>query len=396
MEGLVDQPYIHLDIRTPFGETVGATQVESAFAESLGARQDNFRRGGWHIQYVEDTNLGSNHRIFLDLEDPSNKSETVVDRDACIPLEAAMEALGELVMEEKGEGNFQLLYGSGPICFSLLYVNGSPFHVLRLDAEAGPKTALRLRQHREFALTQGKIAGSGLKTYLATGDPLAQCEALHALKPQSISLGLPTRNANSNPLLLHLGLAHAARQKDLLAHNRVDEKNRFDNALIRDRSQFFLVVGIATVFCLVAVALMSILIQQDQRQLQKLEKAASAYAGQVATISKLKREKTAVETDLQSLKPVWNRPMNWAALFAEIAKALPNEAGMDGLSVVRKPDGHLEVTFRSWVKDWDKVQSIQNKLSATALFSKVTLSEQRKDLTSGVVVFHVTGQLVRN
>ncbi len=396
MEGLVDQPYIHLDIRTPFGETIGTTQVESAFAESLGARQDNYRRGGWHIQYVEDTNLGSNHRIFLDLEDPSIKNEKVMDRDACMPLEAAMEALGELVMEEKGEGNFQLLYGSGPICFSLLYVNGSPFHVLRLDAEAGTKAALRLRQHREFALSQGKIAGSGLKTYLAPGDPLAQFEPLQTLGPQPVSLGLPTQNAHAIPLLLHLGLAHAARQKDLLAHNRVGEKNRFDNAIIRDRSKFYLVAGIATMLCLVAAAIMTIMIQQDRRQLQKLEKAASAYTDQVATISELKREKTNVEKDLQSLKPVWNRPMNWAAVFAEIAKALPNEAGMDGLTVVRKPDGHLELTFRSWVKDWDKVQSIQRKLSASAFFSTVTLSEQRKDLTSGVVVFHVTGQLVRH
>src|SRR5690606_36377856 len=39
-EGLPFQPYIHLDIRTPFGETVGARQVEEALAESLGPRRD--------------------------------------------------------------------------------------------------------------------------------------------------------------------------------------------------------------------------------------------------------------------------------------------------------------------------------------------------------------------
>ena len=128
VEGLVGQPYIHLDIRTPFNETVGTSQVDAGLSESLGPRQGKFRRGGWHIQFVEDTNLGSNHRIFIDLEDSAKKNEAIADRDACLTLEIAMEALGELVMAEKGETSFQLLYGGSHFCMSLLFVNGSPFN----------------------------------------------------------------------------------------------------------------------------------------------------------------------------------------------------------------------------------------------------------------------------
>lgn len=396
VEGLVGQPYIQLDIRTPFNETVGTSQVDAGLSESLGPRQGKFRRGGWHIQFVEDTNLGSNHRIFIDLEDSATKTEAIADRDACLTLEIAMEALGELVMAEKGETNFQLLYGGSHFCMSLLFVNGSPFHVLRLDEAVGSKAALRLRQHREFALAQGKSGGAGLKTYLAVRDPLAQCEDIQTLGPQDVTLGLPNNNDQDFSLLLHLGLAQAARQSDLMAHNRVSARNRSRNSIIRSRALFLSVMGITTLACLAIAGILAVLIQQNQRQLQHLLTAAAAYQGQVADIRELRHEKTTREAELQSLKPVWHRAVDWATLFSELSQALPNDAGMDGLSVVRKPDGHLELTFRAWVKDWDKVQSIQRSLSATSFFSSVSLSEQRKDLTSGVVVFHVTGHLVRD
>ncbi len=66
--GIDGEPYIHLDIRTPFGESVGQSQIDLALAEALGSRQSNFENLGWHIQFVEDTNLGSNHRVFVALK----------------------------------------------------------------------------------------------------------------------------------------------------------------------------------------------------------------------------------------------------------------------------------------------------------------------------------------
>ena len=78
-----------------------------------------------------------------------------------------------------------------------------------------------------------------------------------------------------------------------------------------------------------------------------------------------------------------------------IAASLPEQAGIDGLTVGRKPDGSLEMSFRAWVRDWNQVQAIQKKLEAGKLFSGISLSEQRKDLTTGVVIFHVTGKVER-
>ena len=56
----------------------------------------------------------------------------------------------------------------------------------------------------------------------------------------------------------------------------------------------------------------------------------------------------------------------------------------------KQASGDLELSFRAWVKDWNRVQDIQKNLLATGYFKTVSLSEQKKDLASGVVVFHIT------
>lgn len=405
-EGLPLQPYIHLDIRTPFGESVGKRQVEEALAESLGPRRDRFSAGGWHIQFVEDTNLGSNHRVFVDLIETGNDSKGLAGMDAGLSLELAMEALGELVSAEKSEANFQLLYGGEGFCYSLLYLNGAAFHVLRVGEGAGAKSSARLRRHREFASVAGKNGGPGMKTYLAKGDPLWEFQAIRELHPEEFTCagsGLPSKEsaksgdrADGIASLLHLGLAQAALQRDFSAHNRVPEADRRRNAVIRTRHRFTLATGATFFGCLAVAGAMYAAIHATQSRLSDLKEKAAAYQPQVEAIRALRVEKASLERGLEGLRPLWKGPLDWGAIFAGIAAALPEEAGMDGLAVARKPDGVLELSFRAWVKDWDKVQTIQKRLSTTRPFKSVTLSEQRKDLATGNVVFHVTAGLERN
>ncbi|HKP97691.1 MAG TPA: hypothetical protein VJ385_18260 [Fibrobacteria bacterium] len=400
-EGLARKPYIHLDIRTPFGETVGESQVQEALAESLGPRKDKYRLGGWHIQFVEDTNLGSNHRVFADLIETTASSGGLAGMDAGLSLELAIEALGELVAAEKGEQNFQLLYGGAQFCYSLLYLNGSPFHVLRVDEGAGDKAAARLRRHREFApgnrdsaQTNGR---SGLKTFLPEGDPLRETATVRDLRPDAIGLGAADGSAETgNAWPLHLGLAHAARQRDFSPHNRVAADARRRNEGIRTRFRFFLAMGAAAVLCALAAAVFAIAIHRSQSELRTLKEKASAYQAQVDSIRALRKERARLEAAVGDLQPLWHGAMDWNSVLGSIASALPKEAGMDGLSVSRQADGSLELSFRAWVRDWNQVQGIQKKLSASRRFSGVTLSEQRKDMQTGVVVFHVTGKLGRD
>jgi hypothetical protein len=413
-EGLASQPYLHIDIRTPFGETVGDRQVEDAVAESLGPRRDRFRIAGWHIQFVEDTNLGSNHRVFVDLSDAASPAKGLEGMDAGLSLELAIEALGELVAAEKGETSFQLLFGSGRFCYSLLFLNGSPFHVLRVGEGAGAKAASRLRRHREFATGLGRSAGSALKTYLAKGDPLWDGAAVKELKaePLEFSLalgdakadadaGLPAApvdlsgEASRHAWLLHLGLAQAARQKDFAAHNRVGQDQRRRNESIRTRFRFILAMAATLAFCLLIAGVYWISSRVTQSQLAAIKAQASVYQSQVDSIRSLRIKKMGLEASLSDLRPIWHQPMDLGSVLASIAASLPDEAGIDGLTIGRKPDGSLEMSFRAWVRDWNQVQGIQKNLAAGKRFSGITLSEQRKDMATGVVIFHVTGKVER-
>ncbi len=387
-EGIAGQAYIHLDIRTPFGETVDERQVNEALAEGLGPRRDRFRIGGWHIQFVEDTNLGSNHRVFVDLVDAGAPKSGQGGMDAGLSLELAMEALGELVATAKGEANFQLLYGGKEFCYSLLYLNGGPFHLLRVDEGAGPKAAARMRRHREFAA--GRNGNAGLRVFVAKGDPL--WEHLPAKEARTEGFAFPGVPEGGDTLL-HLGLAQAARQRDFASHNRVSGEERRRNEGIRTRFRFMLALGAAIAVAALAAAGYGAAIRISQSQLASLRSQASVYQAPVDSIHGLRAAKMRLEASVQDLRPMWRGPMDWNAVLVALSASLPRESGIDGLAVSRESDGSLELSFKAWVRDWDQVQSIQKRLSASKRFSAISLSEQRKDLVTGVVVFHVTCKL---
>jgi hypothetical protein len=387
-EGLASQPYLHLDIRTPFGETVDERQVAEALAEALGSKRDRYRLGGWHVQFVEDTNLGSNHRVFVDLIDSGRGGTAQAGMDAGISLELAMEALGEMVAAEKGETNFQLLYGGGDFCYSLLYVAGSPFHILRVADGAGPKAIARLKRHREFA--GGRSGSGGLRVFLSKGDPLWDLPEAKDLKPEAFTLaGAP----EGGEALLHLGLAGAARQRDFASHNRVSSEARRRNESIRTRFRFYLALTASAVAAALAAGVFALAIHFSERQAAELRAQASAYQAQVDAIRALRVRKARLEASIADLKPIWRGQADWNAAFSDLAKSLPKEAGIDGFTVARTPDGELELSFKAWVRDWDQVQAIQKRLAANGRFTSVSLSEQRKDLATGVVVFHVTAKM---
>lgn len=387
-EGIAAQPYVHLDIRTPFGETVDERQVQEALAEALGPKRDRFRLGGWHVQFVEDTNLGSNHRVFADLLDATRGGSAQAGMDSGLSLELAMESLGDMVAGEKGEANFQLVLGGKEYCYSLLYLGGSPFHVLRIPDGAGPKAVARLKRHREFA--GGRSGNGGLRVFLDKRDPLWEAPEIKEMKPEAFTLAGAPEGGDS---LLHLGLAGAARQRDFASHNRVPAEARRRNESVRTRFRFYLALTASAVAAALIAGAYGVAIRVSERQAAELRAQASAYQAQVDAIRALRVRKARLESSIADLKPIWRGQMDWNAVLSELAKALPKEAGIDGFTVIRGQDGGLELTFKTWVRDWDQVQAIQKRLVAGGRFKSVSLSEQRKDIATGVVVFHVAAKL---
>jgi Tfp pilus assembly protein PilN len=190
-------------------------------------------------------------------------------------------------------------------------------------------------------------------------------------------------------------LAQAARQKDFAAHNRVGRDQRRHNESIRTRFRFIVAMAATIAACLLFAGGYWVFSGVSQSRLAGLKAQASMYQSQVDSIRALRAEKARLEASLSDLRPIWHQPMDWSSVLGSIAAALPKEAGIDGLTVRRKSDGSLEMSFRAWVRDWNQVQAIQKSLAAGKRFSGITLSEQRKDLSTGVVIFHVTGKVER-
>jgi hypothetical protein len=260
--------------------------------------------------------------------------------------------------------------------------------VLRVDGEASPQTAAKLRRHREFAA--GRAGNGILRTFLAKGDPLWDTEAAKDIRAEAFLL---PGAGEAGEALLHLGLAQAARQRDFLSHNRVTADSRRRNEGIRTRFRFVVALAASTAACALAVGAYVAAIQVSKARVATLRERASAYQAQVDAIRELRREKGRLESSVQDLRPMWRGVIDWPGVLGALSLALPREAGIDGLNVARATDGSLDLSFRAWVKDWNQVQSIQKKLAASGRFINISLSEQRKDLGTGVVVFNVTARL---
>jgi hypothetical protein len=176
-------------------------------------------------------------------------------------------------------------------------------------------------------------------------------------------------------------------------HNRVPSEARRRNQSIRTRFRFYLALTASAVAAALAAGAFGLAIRFSERQVTDLSAQASAYQAQVDAIRALRVRKTRLEASIADLKPIWRGQADWNTVLSDIAKALPKEAGIDGFTVARAQDGELELSFKTWVRDWDQVQAIQKRLAAGGRFTSVSLSEQRKDLATGVVVFHVTAKM---
>ncbi len=328
--------------------------------------------------------------------------------DGQYPLELAIEAYGEKIFADKGEANFQFLFRENNFAYSLLFLNGAPFHILKISLGSlknDQDFEKRILQHREFALNQGKLGQTALKLFYQGEIELQNLLLLQALKPIHLP---PLGNSDENKIAkstspslggkstLHYGLALVAHQAQYQGHNQSAQEEKNSNYLVRTRFQFLKIFAGIFVLCLLILSGLFLSNFLLQNKINKLNASYQVFQNQVEKIRDLRKEKKQIEISVTNLSPVWNLPINWSEVFQGLAKALPHEAGMDGISATLRPDGKISLSFRAWVKDWNQVQGIEKMLSHTHPFSNIILSEQRKESTSGTVVFQVSALLERN
>ncbi len=425
VKGLAGTRFLHLDIQTPFGESVTDEAVEKALSESLGKKRGLYRLQGWHLFFAEDTNQGSNHRVFAELavfaanEVNGGEGGGATDKekiprlvDAWLPVEAAIESLAENFAIETGQADFQLLLPFASYLYSLLFIAGQPFHLLRLNQEnfvegnTGTwnwnEVETRLIRHREFGLAARPTVtelGMVLPT-LSKNDGRAPIPALKNWKIRAWDCGCakPFKGdwdpKYSSAILVHFGLALAATTGHWESHDGLSGVGHQRNITLRQSFLAAKTTALALILCLTAWGAYLFRHHRVETRIAALAAEARVHGGQVESIERLRIEKNGLEEELLRMQPVWTKPLAWDAILAVITQALPTEAGMEGLAAMNS-EGTTRLSFKVWVKDWDEVGAMQEKLSASPYFSHVELSEQKRDSQSGIVAFYVNCRLRR-
>lgn len=400
------RPFLHLDIRTPFGEPVAEEAVHSAFTEALGPAAADYRLHAWHVLHQEDIHVGTNHRVFAELVDlkSAEPSDAVGEADGVYGLALALETLGEILSSREGQPHFQLVVRHGEEAWSLLHLNAQPFHILRAQG-SDASIRMRLTEHHRYLLAQKRQPPETAALYLAGEDPLRSDPGLDSdwnLRDWTTLLPSPSQPRGKAPgaqkalpvgtWVWHQGLLQAARREDFAEHNRVPAAKRKKRAVQRDlRATAIRCLGIALLGG-VAYAAAYGWGSHDRREIEAIREAASHHAAAVRELGRLRQERSAGADTLQALIPLARPPVDLARLTEAVASALPEGSALDAYMLKPSEQGHT-LHFRASVPDWETLTPFQDGLTASGLFAAVEFLDQRKDPERDRIFFQAACRL---
>ena len=387
VEGEKGIPFLHRDVRTPFGEMPDSNQVEQSLKDVLGDNSP-YKINEWHSYFVEDTNLGSSHRIFTDLNQTNQKIEKS-RADYKLPLELAILSLGEEIFNTTGFASFQFVFYSGDFIWSLLFCKGSPLHILRITKDDHNYIVDRLGEHKNYLANQFKDQEPFLRIVLS------QTEIRKFIDPgldeniveHDFNFAKP-KEWDTGSALLHYGLALSSRNVEHQKHSRTSQENLEANRNERSFHSFLFVMFFSLLIGGIVSAASWYNLRQERLELTQTMKSAQIFETEIAIIDSLRDIRSDLVRKVYKLKPVWRNDYDWESILNQIAASLPKNSGIDALMAERNPQG-MNLNFKAWVSDWAEVEEIQNKLSNISKITEVKISEQRKDPENDVVIFQV-------
>ncbi|MFC1584988.1 hypothetical protein ACFL5V_05530 [Fibrobacterota bacterium] len=404
IEGLRNVTCLHREISLPFGAVLTHEAVEQNLKECLGQKRNRFGKALWHTYFQEDTKQGTRHRVFISLTDKEQRHANFRS-DLSLPVETAVLALAARAGQKTGEQNFQFIMAWRETVFSVLYMGGSPYHLLKVQAPDSEQTLERLKAHTRYLLS-GSDRAKPLKVIVFAGEG---CELAPAMGRQpdwdvmEASLDLPDAGSPSSGegerkalyRLMHCGLALAARNPDLILHDRNTPDERLMVTNVRDLSLLVRTTAAAILLILSVTAVFGFKLYSHRNTLHDIKSRAASHEQSLNIIEGKKTERNGLADSLNLFRPLWNRPVAWHKVLGAINRALPEKSGMDGFVVEENRDGAISLQFRTWVSEWDSVTAVQKKLESSPLLSGVALSQQQKKMKKDRVVFHVTALVER-
>jgi hypothetical protein len=403
-------PFLHLDIRTPFGESVTQDLVESALAEALGPAKKQYHLRAWHVLHFEDIHVGTNHRIWVDLADTTASERPHSNSaDGIYPLPVALEALGEVIAGAEGQPHFQMVIPKGNDVWSLLYLNAQPFHLLRVTGTP-QEISERLIEHHRYLLAQKRQAPESVCFYVPEGDSSlreADKDSEWVFRTwnsifenhEGLLPGWKSPSSEKSAFTVidaawHAGILKAAQRDDFSDHNRAP----FSQRRMRENLRRLKVVGIRCAWVLffgaMGYAAFYFEGKEARAHYEDIRKAASTHASAVQNLGQLRLKRESVRDSLQALSVLAHSPINLARLARLVSETLPPQSAMDAWMLKPGTNGSA-FHFRAFVPQWESVAPFQEALMATQLFSNVELTDQRKDPDQNRIYFQAVCTLVQ-
>lgn len=406
---LIGTPLLHLDIRTPFGEDVSEEQVESALQAALGPHRDKRELRGWHVLRVEDTHVGSVHRLLATFS--ANPEAQAIDlaahqADYALPLELGIYGLGNLIGPKLGMGTkpWQLLMRHADHLFSALFIGGYGVHIKSMAA-THPEAMSRLLSHAAMlnlsesaeAETQSPsvvVLGPGLnlpatpssKPYSLTSMGMAECLIKHDLLKASDPASLSSQEC------LALGMAVAAAREEIRSHDQNPEE--VAPALRGQRMRANLVVSLGLSLTAFAVGSLGLgLVRKHHQGIQKvLLESAADHGKQVVQLESFRKRLASVEDSLTFLGNLAQEPYPVSLLLSRLGE-VSTQGGVQAMQIRRLDDGGLEMRLRAFTSDWEKVEGIRSTVGRIPGATHAEIAEQRKEGGQGKVFFDLSAKV---
>jgi hypothetical protein len=400
----LDTPLLHVEIRTPFGEVATDALVEAAIQSALGPHYETYTLRGWHVLRVEDTHVGSVHRILASLEDNQKPWDEKPLFDFQIPIELGLWGLGNKIGQRFVGKPWQLLLTYEGTLYSALFSGTDTFHI-RSWAKNHP---LALSQIQAHGASLVKALGSKDPTWVQVLGP--GCQDL--FKGQALPLTSESSSRQdsasmqealsffpalsryqgdlekANLALWSLGLGEAMQHAESKSHNQIEDESLRDLRHRRMRRVFGISTLVSAFSLLVCLAAWAAQYSQAVNEKKILEKQAQGYSRQVSALNDLRATLLAKQDSIKGLGPLVRREFPLSLLLSEVAQAR-GTSEIQGLQIKPADHGQYEAYLRAFTSQWENVEAFRRKLSQAPGIIQAEVLEQRKDAGKGKVFFDI-------
>jgi hypothetical protein len=385
---------LHLDIRTPFGEDVSEAQVETSLQQALGPHRESYTLRGWHVLRIEDTHVGSLHRVIASLDDGDESPKIGPLVDHRLPLELGIIGIGYSIANSFKGRPWQLLFCFGDKGYSVLFRGEEACHIKALpwpdSADSEWQDSPQLLLNHLSMLGDAENEWTTIPRVLLTQSEWVKPSYATSETWRNLDSFLPiVKNSHHDSrVALAIGFSHLLEHRDVLAHDRV---GLAEVGALRQKRLLRSCLWSTGLSALASLLIWVVLMYSQhtaERTHQALLANAAGHRLQVENLASLRNQLIAKRDSLTQLGNLAIEPYPTSLVLHGLAAASVH-GGVSGLQLRREATGELDLKIRAWTASWELVDGFRHAISVIPEAQMPEITEQRKESGQGKVSFDI-------